>query len=147
MPAQAFQIVLMLILLAGSAFFSGAETAFSNLTHRQRKQLRGSQHKLTNLAGKLLNKPSQLLNCFLFGNMTVNVLYYAAASVLTVRINQHSAIAGAVVAFTSFAALVLFGEILPKSIAYANSKSLSIIFALSAFRYSHPWDSYSDFLF
>ena len=133
MPAQAFQIVLMFILLAGSAFFSGAETAFSNLTHRQRKQLRQSQHKLTNLAGKLLNKPSQLLNCFLFGNMTVNVLYYAAASVLTVRTNQHSAIAGAVVAFTSFVALVLFGEILPKSIAYANSKSLSIIFALPAF--------------
>jgi putative hemolysin len=133
MPALAFQIVLMSILLAGSAFFSGAETAFFNLTNRQRKQLRGSQHKLTNLAGKLLNKPGQLLNCFLFGNMTVNVLYYAAASVLTVRTNEQSAIVGAGVAFASFAALLLFGEILPKSIAYANSKSLSVIFALPAF--------------
>ncbi len=133
MPAQAFQIVLMLILLTGSAFFSGAETAFSNLTHRQRKQLRESQHRLAHLAGRLLNKPSQLLNCFLFGNMTVNVLFYAAASVLTVRINEQSAIAGAIAAVTSFAALVLFGEILPKSIAFANSKYLSIVFALPAF--------------
>lgn len=133
MPALAFQIVLLLILLAGSAFFSGAETAFFNLTHRQRKQLRGSQHKLTNLAGKLLNKPGQLLNCFLFGNMTVNVLYYAVASVLTVRTNEQNAIAGALAAFLSFTALLLFGEILPKSIAYANSRSLSVILALPAF--------------
>lgn len=133
MPAQAFQIVLMLVLLGCSAFFSGAETAFTNLTHRQRKQLRESQHRLSNLAGRLLNKSGQLLNCFLFGNMTVNVLFYAIASVLATRINQQNAIAGAVVAFASFMVLVLFGEILPKSIAFANSKSLSIIFALPAF--------------
>lgn len=133
MPAQAFQIVFMLILLTGSAFFSGAETAFTNLTRRQRKQLRESQHRLSNLAGRLLNKPGQLLNCFLFGNMTVNVLFYAAASVLIVRFNEQSAIAGAIVAFVSFAVLVLFGEIVPKSIAFANSKALSIAFALPAF--------------
>jgi putative hemolysin len=133
MPAQAFQIVFMLILLCCSAFFSGSETAFTNLTHRQKKQLRESQHRLSNLAGRLLNKPGQLLNCFLFGNMTVNVLFYAASSVLIVRISEQSAIAGAVVAFTSFVALVLFGEILPKSMAFANSKALSIVFALPAY--------------
>ncbi len=133
MPAQAFQIVLMLMLLVCSAFFSGAETTFTNLTHRQRKQLQQSHHRLANLASRLLNTPGRLLNCFLFGNMTINVLYYAAASVLTVRMNERSAIAGVVTASTSFIALVMFGEILPKSIAYANSKSLSIIFALPAF--------------
>jgi putative hemolysin len=133
MPAQAFQIVFMLILLCCSAFFSGSETAFTNLTHRQKKQLRESQHRLSNLAGRLLNKPGQLLNCFLFGNMTVNVLFYAASSVLIVRISEQSTIAGAVVAFISFAALVLFGEILPKSMAFANSKALSIVFALPAY--------------
>jgi putative hemolysin len=133
MPAQAFQIVFMLILLCCSAFFSGSETAFTNLTHRQKKQLRESQHKLSNLAGRLLNKPGQLLNCFLFGNMTVNVLFYAASSVLIVRISEQSTIAGAVVAFVCFVALVMFGEILPKSMAFANSKALSIVFALPAF--------------
>ena len=133
MPAQAFQIVFMLILLCCSAFFSGSETAFTNLTRRQRRQLRESQHRLSKLAGRLLKKPGKLLNCFLFGNMTVNVLFYAAASVLIVRISKQSTIAGAVAAFISFAVLVLFGEILPKSIAFANSKALSIVFALPAF--------------
>ncbi|MBN2181590.1 MAG: HlyC/CorC family transporter [Sedimentisphaerales bacterium] len=137
MPEQAYQIVLMLLLLCGSAFFSGAETAFSNLSRRQIKQLRESKHRLSNLAGRLLNKPGQLLNCFLFGNMTVNVLFFAAASVLAVRINEHSVLAGTIVAFISFVALVLFGEILPKSIAFANSKSLSIVFALPVFVWLH----------
>jgi putative hemolysin len=133
MPAWAFQIILMLMLLACSAFFSGAETAFSNLTHRQRKQLRESQYRLAHLTSRLLDKPGKLLNCFLFGNMTVNVLFYAAASVLTVRMNEQSTIAGAVAALASFIALVMFGEILPKSIAYANSKSLCVIFTLPTF--------------
>ncbi|MFZ2148299.1 MAG: hemolysin family protein [Sedimentisphaerales bacterium] len=124
----------MLLLLAGSAFFSGAETAFFNLSHRQVKVFRGSKHKVQNLVASLLNKPGQLLDCFLFGNMTVNVLFYAVASVLTMRVKEQNGLAAAAItALVSFAALVLIGEILPKSAAYANSKSLSLAAALPAF--------------
>ncbi|MHC4119617.1 MAG: hemolysin family protein [Planctomycetota bacterium] len=133
MAAQVSQIVLMLVLLAGSAFFSGAETAFFNLSRRQIKLLAESKHRLQKLTAKLLDKPGRLLNCFLFGNMTINVLFYAVASVVTVRTKEHSGLAAAIVALLSFALLVLFGEILPKSIAYANSKSLSVFAAVPAF--------------
>jgi putative hemolysin len=133
MAAHAPKIVLMLLLLAGSAFFSGAETAFFNLSRRQIKLLQESKHRLQKLVAKLLNKPGRLLNCFLFGNMTVNVLFYAVASVLTIRVKDQSGLAAAITALVSFAALVLFGEILPKSVAYANSKSLSVAAALPAF--------------
>jgi len=126
-------IVLMLLLLAGSAFFSGAETAFFNLSRRQTKLLQKSKHKLQNLTARLLNKPSQLLNCFSFGNMTVNVLFYAVASVLTVRVKQQIGAGAAVItACLTFCLLVLFGEILPKSLAYTNSKSFSVTAALPA---------------
>ena len=126
--------VLMLVLLAGSAFFSGAETAFFNLSRRQTKLLQESKHRLQNLAARLVNRPGQLLNCFLFGNITVNVLFYAAASVFAVRVKEQSGLtAAAITAFVSFAVLLLFGEILPKSVAYANSKSLSVATALPAF--------------
>ena len=124
-------IVVMMVLLACSAFFSGAETAFFNLSRRQVSLFVKSKHKLQKLSARLLNKPKQLLSCLLFGNMTVNVLFYAIASVLTVRIGQQiGAGAAAVTAFISFAVLVLFGEILPKSLAYANSRSISIAAAL-----------------
>ena len=134
MAAQVYQIILMSILLAGSAFFSGAETAFFNLSHRQTNLLRESKNKVKKLAVRLLNKPGQLLNCFLFGNMTVNVLFYAVASVLTMRVKEQSGLgAAAIAALLSFVTLVLAGEILPKSVAYANSKSVSVAAALPAF--------------
>jgi putative hemolysin len=133
MAAQVSKIILMLFLLAGSAFFSGAETAFFNLSRRQIRLLEKSGHRLQKLAARLLNKPGRLLNCLLFGNMTVNVLFYAVASVLTIRLNDSSHLAAVLAASLSFVALVLFGEILPKSIAYANSKALSTAAAVPAF--------------
>jgi len=127
-------IVLMLLLLCCSAFFSGAETAFFNLSRRQTKLLQESKHKLQNLAARLLDKPEQLLSCLLFGNMTVNVLFYAVASVLVVRVGQRVGTgAAALTACVTFCLLVLFGEILPKSLAYANSKSLSLAAAVPGF--------------
>ena len=125
--AQIYQnighIVLMLLLLCCSAFFSGAETAYFNLSRRQISLLLQSKHKLQKLAAGLLNKPKQLLSCLLFGNMTVNVLFYAVASVLTIRFGEQvGAGAGAITAVVSFVVLVLFGEILPKSLAYVNSR-------------------------
>jgi CBS domain containing-hemolysin-like protein len=122
----------MLLLLAGSAFFSGVETAFFSLSRRQISLLKKSEHKLQNLA--LSGRPRQLLSCLLFGNMVVNVLFFAAASVLTVRIRQQVGVtAAAVNACLTFCLLVLLGEILPKSLAYANSKSISVAAALPAF--------------
>lgn len=127
-------IVLMLLLLGGSAFFSGAETAFFNLSRRQVGLLKKSEHRLQNLAARLLGRPRQLLGCLLFGNMLVNVLFFAAASVLTVRVRQQIGVtAAAINAVIAFCLLVLFGEILPKSLAYANSKSVCITAALPAF--------------
>ncbi len=124
-------IVVMLVLLGCSAFFSGSETAFFNLSRSQLKLMRQSKHRLQNLVVSLSHKPKQLLGCLLFGNMTVNVLFYALASVLTVRVGQRvGGGAAAITAVVSFAVLVLFGEIVPKSIAYGNSKSVSIAAAL-----------------
>jgi len=127
-------IILMLLLLCASAFFSGAETAFFNLSRKQIHLLKQSRHKLQNLVAKLLDKPKQLLSCLLFGNMTVNVLFFAAGSILTVRVTrQIGAGAAAITAFVTFGVLVLFGEILPKSVAFANSRVLSEAAALPVF--------------
>ncbi len=133
MATHIYSIILMLVLLASSAFFSGSETAFFNLSRRQIKQLKESKHRLSKLVASLLGKPGHLLNSFLFGNMTVNVLFYAVSSVLTIRVKEHGTIIAAVVAVLSFTSLVLFGEILPKSIAFANSRAISIITALPAY--------------
>jgi len=133
MAAVVPKIILMLILLTGSAFFSGSETAFLNLSTRQVRLLEKSEHKLQKLVARLLGKRRQLLNCFLLGNMTVNVLFYAVSSVLIIRLKDYSSLAAASTVLLSFVGILLFGEILPKSLAYANSKTFCVAAALPAY--------------
>jgi len=133
MAALVPKIVLMLILLGGSAFFSGSETAFINLSPRQIRLLDKSEHKLQKLVARLLGKRRKLLNCFLLGNMTANVLFYAVSSVLVIRLKDYGGLAAVFAALLSFAGVLLFGEILPKSLAYANSKNFCIAAALPAY--------------
>lgn len=133
MAAVVPKIILMLILLTGSAFFSGSETAFLNLSTRQVRLLEKSEHKLQKLVARLLGKRRQLLNCFLLGNMTVNVLFYAVSSVLIIRLKDYSSLAAASTVLLSFIGILLFGEILPKSLAYANSKTFCVAAALPAY--------------
>ncbi len=127
-------LVAMAALLIGSAFFSSSETAFFNLTRRQTKQLNSSTHKMQRLLARLLKKPGLLLNCLLLGNMTVNVLYFAVSSVLVIRVKSHWGVAPASgLAMTTFLGLVLFGEIVPKTLAYRNSWPVALATALPAF--------------
>jgi putative hemolysin len=133
MVALVPKIILMLILLAGSAFFSGSETAFINLSPRQIRLLEKSGHRLQKLVAGLLAKRRKLLNCFLLGNMTVNVLFFAVSSVLIIRLKGYGGLVAALAALLSLAAVLLFGEILPKSLDYDNSKNFCVAAALPAY--------------
>lgn len=128
------RVLVMLLLLACSAFFSGSETAFFSLTRRQIKQLSVSANRLEKLVAGLLRKPGHLLNCLLLGGMTVNVLYYAIASVLVLHTGRAWGWgAGTALALATFILLVLFGEILPKSTVYSNARPLAVAAALPVF--------------
>jgi putative hemolysin len=138
MIAQVYQnlghIIAMLALLCCSAFFSGSETALFNLTRRQIKQLNASTHRVHRLTAHLLRKPGHLLNCLLLGNITVNVLYFATSSVLVLRFGKTWGLGAATgVAVGTFLILVLFGEILPKSVTYADSRALATVVAVPVF--------------
>jgi putative hemolysin len=120
-------IILMLALLVCSAFFSGSETAFFNLSRRQIQLSAKSRNRLDRLVALIMHRPGALLASLLFGNMLVNVLFFAVSSLLTVRLARAFGLTIATVAAVcAFALLVLFGEIFPKSFAYANSRTLSV---------------------
>ena len=124
-------VILMLLLLVCSAFFSGSETAFFNLSKRQINIFKRSDHKLQRLTAKLLMNPNKLLGTLLLGNMVVNILFYAVSSIIIVHIrNQLGVTAAVIMVFITFLSVVLFGEILPKSIAFANPRSISITTSL-----------------
>ena len=129
-----WHIIPMLLLLACSAFLSGSETAFFNLSRRQAKNFQTSANKLQNLAARLIDNPRGLLTSLLFGNMAVNVLFFALASVLSVKVaNQIGPTAAVITAVVSFVALLLLGEMLPKSLAYSHSRRFCIAAAPACF--------------
>lgn len=125
------RLLLMGIFLCGSAYCSGTETAFFSLSKRQIKGFRESRNRLEHVVADLLTRPSQLLGSLLLGNLVVNTLFFASSSVLILRVEQHlGTLASAAVALTMFLCLILFGEILPKSLSYANPERFAIWVAL-----------------
>jgi putative hemolysin len=127
-------VAAMLFLVAASAFFSGSETSFFNLTRRQIKQIGESKSRVHRLLSQLLKKPGPLLDCLLLGNMAVNVLYFTLASVLVLHVREQWGVTAATgVALLSFITIVLIADIFPKSLAYGNSWAVAGISALPAY--------------
>lgn len=129
-----WRIVFMAVLLCASAFLSGSETAFFHLSSRQVHAFARSTHRLETLIARILQSPNRFLTTLLFGNMLVNVAFFAIAGVLSVRLNrQWGPSAAAAAAVLSFLALVLFGELLPKSLAYANTGAFARLASLPCY--------------
>ncbi len=120
--ANVWRIGLMVVLLGCSGFLSGSETAFFNISRRQLQAFGASNRRIEKAAASLLRIPNRLLTSILLGNMTVNVLFFSLSSVLAIQLAEavHPAAAG-VTAAVSFASVLLFGEMMPKSLAYSHS--------------------------
>ena len=118
------QIILMAVLIICSALCSGSETAFFNISPRTRRSFKDSSNKLQKIAAQLLTQPEKLLTSLLFANMAFNVLYFAITSALSVRIgNTHGPTPAFITAALAFFVILLFGEMLPKSLAFYNSRA------------------------
>lgn len=127
-------IILIFVILLFSGFFSGSETALFSLSLKQRRQLRESNNKLYRLVGTILENPGMLLSSILFGNMAVNILYYATISVFLVEIEKNvGQTAAVVVAAATFSLILLFGEVVPKSLAAGNSWKYSLVAGIPLF--------------
>jgi CBS domain containing-hemolysin-like protein len=102
-------------LLLCSAFFSASETAFSSLNRIKLKNLANQGHKRAALALKLSENYDRLLSTVLIGNNIVNITASALGTALFVGFFGSIGVTLATVVIT--AAVLLFGEISPKTMA------------------------------
>ena len=114
-----FLIIVFIVLIILSAFFSGAETAYFNLkTHHD-----DVPQKLKDL----LLKPRHLLVSILTGNTIINVGIGSLAVLITMdQVGNNTNIILLEVLIIS-TVLIIFGEILPKTLAMRFSKSFANI--------------------
>ncbi len=112
-------ITLFLFLIFLSGFFSSAETAFFSLSQAQARLLSQGTAWRDRVVWQLKAKPEELLTSILIGNNIVNILTASYATVVATRFFGDAAL-GIATGLTTFFILV-FGEIVPKSLAYSNN--------------------------
>ena len=124
-------IVLLLISLLAlfllSMFFSSAETAFLSLNKLKLRFLRERNNRAAARAEKILQNKQRFLSTILIGNSIVNIAISVVLTAAALRIFGDSGLGIAVAAGTVL--LLIFGEILPKSIALVYPDALSLAFA------------------
>jgi len=110
----------MLLLLAASALFSGAETALFNLSREQLRRFRSARSPFRRATARLMEDPRRLLVTVLFGNNAVNVALFATSVVLIQAIGHRFPEVRSewrlAIGIATPLAVILFGEVAPKSV-------------------------------
>lgn len=129
-------IIILIVLLAISAFFSGSETAMMSLNRYRLRHLARQKHRAASRAQRLLKRPDRLLGLILVGNTFANILASAIATLVATQLYGEI---GALIATIILTILILiFSEVMPKTLAALNPEkfgfpaSLVLNFLLSA---------------
>ncbi|MHC4983883.1 MAG: hemolysin family protein [Planctomycetota bacterium] len=125
-----WQLVLMAFLLLASGYCSGTETAFFNLSRGQLHRLRHGRTPGP-LVAAIMTRPRRVLHTLLLANMLVNVAFAGLAAIIVLELSQQDAgaWAAAAVSLAALLALILFGEVTPKMLAYALHERWALIAA------------------
>lgn len=120
-------ILLLVVLIILSGFFSASETALTSFRSIHLEKFEdGKNHKKVELLKKWLKNPNEMLTGLLVGNNIVNILASSIATVVTINVlggTSSSSIAVATIGMTII--ILIFGEITPKIIAKNQSVKIA----------------------
>ena len=122
----AITFLVLLILVLCSAFFSSAETAYTCLNRVRLKNMANSGNKRAEKVLALAEDYDRLISSILIGNNIVNILSTSLATALFVRLLGSSGVTVSTVVMTI--AILLLGEVAPKSIARVMNEKLAFAF-------------------
>lgn len=127
MDSDSFLILIAIICVILSGYFSATETAFSSMNVIRMKAYADDGNRRAALALKMATSYDKLLSTILIGNNIVNILMASLATVLFVR---HFGDMGASLSTLVTTVIVLiFGEISPKSLAKESPESFAMFSA------------------
>ncbi|MBE6681966.1 MAG: HlyC/CorC family transporter [Ruminococcaceae bacterium] len=113
-----WQIPILIILVAMSAFFSGTETAFTSFNKTRMKTLAQDGNKRAKSVLDIEEKYEKFLSTMLVGNNIVNIAATTISTIVFTQFMGGKAELGATVATVVMTVVVLlFGEITPKTLA------------------------------
>ncbi|HAT4850701.1 TPA: HlyC/CorC family transporter, partial [Clostridioides difficile] len=124
-PNNLIQIIFLIVLLIGSAFFSASETALMSLSKIRIRYMQDEGVKGAKLVSSLIENPNKLLSSILVGNNVVNIAATSISTSLFIGLMGEKGVALATAVMTVL--VLIFGEITPKTIAANNSEKVSLL--------------------
>lgn len=136
MDGDFLSLALVFVLLALSAFFASSESAFLSVQRTRMAHLVSEGVPGARRVANMIGEPERLLATILLGNNIVNAATTAVITAAVVAFvgddSEPAGVtpAGVVIATAiSTVALVLFGDIIPKTIAVRNSEKVAILYS------------------
>lgn len=121
------QIIFIVLLLALSAFFSSAETAFTMVNKIRIRSLIDEGNKRAKTVETIIAHSNKMLSAVLIGNNIVNISVSALVTSLTIKIwgNYATGLATGILTI----AVLIFGEITPKTTATVHAEKFALAYA------------------
>ena len=115
----------LIICLLISFFFSGSETALTAI-NRMKVQLRANHgDRMSQKLNLLLSQSDRMITTILIINNTVNILMPTLLTIIALRHNWQVSVATTILTIV----IIVFGEVLPKTIAVTFADRLAYVVA------------------
>ena len=127
-----FYIIVMIVLVALSAFFSASETAYTSFNRNKMKNLAAEGNKRAASALKLSDNYDKLLSTILVGNNIVNISLSSLATIFFIECLAETSLASAAAGISTAVVTIvvlIFGEISPKSVAKEHAEGFAMAIA------------------
>jgi putative hemolysin len=127
--AQIIYLILFIVSVALSAFFSAAETAFMSLQRVRLQHMADTNVKGAKRVARILQKPERLLSTILLGDTLSNTATVVLGTiVVTNYLGDH--VSAIITTIVLTVIVLVFGQSIPKTVATRYSDKMSIAFAM-----------------
>ncbi len=120
-------LLIIIALIAFSAFFSSAETAMMSASKIKIRNLADEGNEKAKLLLKLLENQSKMLSTILIGNNIVNIIVSSLTTILAQKLFGNIGITIGTAIIT--VVVLIFGEITPKTAASINAEKMALRYA------------------
>lgn len=127
-----YELIVLLVLLILSAFFSASETALTSIGRLKVRRLIMEKIRGSKSLQYLTDNPSRMLSTILIGNNIVNICASVLAGGIVMRYTAQLGSTGVAIGVATGAMtfiILVFGEITPKTVAIRNAEKISLFVA------------------
>ncbi len=127
MSSDVARLIIFIVLIFLSGFFSSAETAFSTLNRVRMRNLEEEGSKKAARVNKILESYSKMLSAILIGNNIVNLTASSLTTAFVIGVcgNAYIGVGTGILTIV----VLLGGEIIPKTWANLNSEKLALAYS------------------